>query len=276
MNCYMLLLLLLCCIFLYNVDSFQAIHHHHQHHHSLATKYLYHHHSHKQINIISINAINGDGDDGGRLYNAVFDKLNSIELPSSLKTSYTQVSSNLIESINNAVMNLDTTVITSWIQSKPWMDMMDTYITYITNINNNNNNNIINLLNSDNNHLLQDLVNMISMSELSINLPIITIVLTTLFIINGNSDNDDNAVGSPYDDNNYQYDQSISDRFYSNKQLYILRRILKLLYLTNSFNLKLLSDYLTKNLERNEKIRAVEALNLITQLGPTFIKLGIM
>lgn len=275
MNCYMLLLLLLCCIFLYNVDSFQAIHHHHQHHHSLATKYSYHHHSHKQINIISINSINGDGDDGGRLYNAVFDKLNSIELPSSLKTSYTQVSSNLIESINNAVMNLDTTVITSWIQSKPWMDMMDTYITYITNINNNNNN-IINLLNSDNNHLLQDLVNMISMSELSINLPIITIVLTTLFIINGNSDNDDNAVGSPYDDNNYQYDQSISDRFYSNKQLYILRRILKLLYLTNSFNLKLLSDYLTKNLERNEKIRAVEALNLITQLGPTFIKLGIM
>lgn len=275
MNCYMLLLLLLCCIFLYNVDSFQAIHHHHQHHHTLATKYSYHHHSHKQINIISINAINGDGDDGGRLYNAVIDKLNSIELPSSLKTSYTQVSSNLIESINNAVMNLDTTVITSWIQNKPWMDMMNNYINYITNINNNNNN-IINLLNTDNNHLLQDLVNMISMSELSINLPIITIVLTTLFIINGNSDNDDNAVGSPYDDNNYQYDQSISDRFYSNKQLYILRRILKLLYLTNSFNLKLLSDYLTKNLERNEKIRAVEALNLITQLGPTFIKLGIM
>ena len=150
---------------------------------------------------------------------------------------------------------------------------MNTYITYITNVNNNN---IINLLTTDNNHLLKDLVNMISMSELSINLPIITIVLTTLFIINGNSDDVDNAVGSPYDDNNYQYDQSISDRFYSNKQLYILRRILKLLYLTNSFNLKLLSDYLTKNLERNEKIRAVEALNLITQLGPTFIKLGIM
>lgn len=268
MSCRMLLLLLN-TIFLHNVCSFRAYYHHL--HHGVATRnpYYHHHHSHKQINIISINAINGD-DDGG-VFNTVFDKLSSFELLTSLKTSSTQVSSNLIEYINNAVINLDT-IITSWIQNKSWMDMMNTYITYITNANNNN---IINLLSTDNNHLLKDLINMISMSELSINLPIITIVLTTLFIINGNSDDVDNAVGSPYDDNNYQYDQATSDRFYSNKQLYILRRILKLLYLTNSFNLKLLSDYLTKNLERNEKVRAIEALNLITQLGPTFIKLGI-
>ena len=267
----LLLLLLLNIIFLHNICSFRAFHHHHHHHHyDVATRYSYYHHrhSHKQINKISINAISGD-DDGG-LFNTVFDKLSSFELLTSLKTSSTQVSSNLIEYINNAVINLDT-IITSWIQNKSLMDMMNTYITYITNVNNNN---IINLLTTDNNHLLKDLVNMISMSELSINLPIITIVLTTLFIINGNSDDVDNAVGSPYDDNNYQYDQATSDRFYSNKQLYILRRILKLLYLTNSFNLKLLSDYLTKNLERNEKVRAIEALNLITQLGPTFIKLG--
>ena len=70
------------------------------------------------------------------------------------------------------------------------------------------------------------------------------------------------------------YSVQKADMFYGSRPLYIFRRLVTLLKLTSAFNIKLLIDWKTGNLEKNSKERAKEALNLSTQLGPTFIKLG--
>jgi hypothetical protein len=70
------------------------------------------------------------------------------------------------------------------------------------------------------------------------------------------------------------YSVQKADMFYGSRPLYIFRRLVRLLNITSAFNIKLLIDWKTGNLEKNSKERAKEALNLSTQLGPTFIKLG--
>lgn len=136
-----------------------------------------------------------------------------------------------------------------------------------------------NLLNIQNTILSTDLQsNIISnLNDIVVNpyfLPTFTISYA-LSIIFGYINNEDDMVGSPYDDNNFIYSQKVSDDFYSTKPLYLFRRVTKLLTLTNTLSIKLLFDWLFKNLEKNQQSRAEEALSIITQLGPTFIKLGI-
>jgi len=70
------------------------------------------------------------------------------------------------------------------------------------------------------------------------------------------------------------YSVQKADMFYGSRPLYIFRRLARLANITSAFNIKLLIDWKTGNLEKNSKERAKEALNLSTQLGPTFIKLG--
>jgi len=70
------------------------------------------------------------------------------------------------------------------------------------------------------------------------------------------------------------YSVQKADMFYGSRPLYIFRRLARLANITSAFNIKLLIDWKTGNLEKNSKERAKEALKLTTQLGPTFIKLG--
>jgi len=86
---------------------------------------------------------------------------------------------------------------------------------------------------------------------------------------------DDSLVGNPYEGiQGARYDVVKANLFYGSRPLYVLRRMLRLISLTASFNWHLLLDWRTGNLQTNEKIRAKEALELCTKLGPTFIKLG--
>lgn len=70
------------------------------------------------------------------------------------------------------------------------------------------------------------------------------------------------------------YSVKKADMFYGSRPLYIFRRLLRLGQLTSAFNIALLIDWKTGNLEKNQPARAKDALALATQLGPTFIKLG--
>ena len=85
---------------------------------------------------------------------------------------------------------------------------------------------------------------------------------------------DDTSVESPYDAGTSTYSVESAAQFYRSKPLFVLKRLIKLAFITGAFNFKLLLDWRFGTLQKNEKTRAKEALVLSTQLGPTFIKLG--
>lgn len=103
-------------------------------------------------------------------------------------------------------------------------------------------------------------------------LPLFTLV--TVVLVLAGVGYDDELVGNPYSQSNPRFDAKLANRFYGARPLFVFRRLLKLALLTGGFNTKLLIDWKTGNLEKNEKERAKEALALATKLGPTFIKLG--
>ena len=104
-------------------------------------------------------------------------------------------------------------------------------------------------------------------------LPVFTIGYALLLVFGGIG-YDDSKVGSPYDAGTKTYSVEEAERFYGARPLFVLRRLLKLASITGAFNLKLLFDWRTAQVEKNQAERAKEALTLATQLGPTFIKLG--
>lgn len=80
---------------------------------------------------------------------------------------------------------------------------------------------------------------------------------------------------SPYDDNNIAiYDIQRAEKFYRHKPQLVIARLLKITSLVLNFNLKILKDWRFDELIVNESIRAEECVAVISQLGPTFIKLG--
>ena len=104
-------------------------------------------------------------------------------------------------------------------------------------------------------------------------IPIFTAIVTTLVVAGVGYD--DSKVGNPYDGLVApRYDVERANLFYGSRPLYVVRRMLRLIFLTAAFNWNLLIDWRTGSLSKNEKIRAKEALELCTKLGPTFIKLG--
>ena len=84
--------------------------------------------------------------------------------------------------------------------------------------------------------------------------------------------NDENI--GPYDGNAVTYNVDISEKFYNSKPGIVLKRLLRFSSITSAFNIKLLLDWKLNNIEKNQRVRAKEALILVNQLGPTFIKLG--
>lgn len=110
-------------------------------------------------------------------------------------------------------------------------------------------------------------------SAQSITLPLFTAIVAGLVFAGVGYD--DSKVGNPYDGLDApRYDVERANLFYGSRPLYVFRRMMRLLFLTAAFNWNLLIDWRTGNLAKNEKIRAKEALELCTKLGPTFIKLG--
>lgn len=81
-------------------------------------------------------------------------------------------------------------------------------------------------------------------------------------------------VETPYPGGANSYSPSKADEFYRKRPLLVASRLVGLLQATLSFQVKLLIDVATKSVERNEAERAKEALGLVEELGPTFIKLG--
>lgn len=80
---------------------------------------------------------------------------------------------------------------------------------------------------------------------------------------------------SPYDDDNIAiYDIQKAEKFYRHKPQLVIARLLKITSLVLNFNLKILKDWRFDELIVNESIRAEECVAVISQLGPTFIKLG--
>ena len=100
--------------------------------------------------------------------------------------------------------------------------------------------------------------------------PPLFLIINFIFILIGVGQNDSKIKVVDWT----TYSVQKADMFYGSRPLYIFRRLVRLLNITSAFNIKLLIDWKTGNLEKNSKERAKEALNLSTQLGPTFIKLG--
>jgi hypothetical protein len=70
------------------------------------------------------------------------------------------------------------------------------------------------------------------------------------------------------------YNPEHADEYFRKRPWLVLGRLLRILWLTSSFNFNLLLDWQFKNLKKNEQDRAREATHLLSNLGPTFVKLG--
>lgn len=79
---------------------------------------------------------------------------------------------------------------------------------------------------------------------------------------------------TPYVGGADSYSPDKATEFYSKRPLLVASRLVGLLQATLAFQVKLLIDWRFGWLEQNEKDRAREALALVEELGPTFIKLG--
>jgi predicted unusual protein kinase regulating ubiquinone biosynthesis (AarF/ABC1/UbiB family) len=92
----------------------------------------------------------------------------------------------------------------------------------------------------------------------------------------------DEEIGAPYAADRDAYDPVAADRFYISRLPTVISRLLKVGSITFSFNIRLALDYWAYcragkpegESWPNECDRAKEALELATQLGPTFIKLA--
>lgn len=137
-------------------------------------------------------------------------------------------------------------------------------------------NEISNLLlanNKNDNFFADFLINLGSTTVDPMTVPVFTLFVF-VYVVSGVG-YDDSKVGNPYrDSTSPRYDYKKSDLFYGSRPLYVLRRMFKLISLTSSLNINLFSDWRSGNLQKNEKLRAKEVLDLTTKLGPTFIKLG--
>lgn len=89
---------------------------------------------------------------------------------------------------------------------------------------------------------------------------------------------------APYEPGTSTYSPEKAAIFYQQRPLKVVKRVLKLVFLTGTFNAGLIFDWLILGkllkdeeysaLRRNEPRRAKVALGLCERLGPTFIKLG--
>ena len=82
------------------------------------------------------------------------------------------------------------------------------------------------------------------------------------------------AQASRYGTTVFQYDQQAINKYYRSRPWLVLWRAIKILWLFGNFILHLLIDRWTKQEVSNQPKRASELRQVLTTLGPTFIKVG--
>ena len=75
-------------------------------------------------------------------------------------------------------------------------------------------------------------------------------------------------------DNEWRYDPERINNYYKNRPLAVIRRLIALIFPGTAFGVRLLFDKLTGQIAKNEEKRAVELRDILTELGPTYIKIG--
>ena len=123
---------------------------------------------------------------------------------------------------------------------------------------------------------IKSILTALSSIDIPLNLELSLLSVTGLLTISAAfaSVPDPNIDEAPYPGTATGYNVEKADSFFNKRPLFVAKRAIQLSKITNAFILKLLIDWRTGNLEKNQPIRAKEALALATQLGPTFIKLG--
>lgn len=112
-------------------------------------------------------------------------------------------------------------------------------------------------------------------------------IITALFVGNAFISflmSPDDIEEAPYEPGTTTYNPDEAAEFYSKRPLLVMKRVLRLGFLTGALGTGILFDWLVLGklfkdeeytaLKRSEPQRAKEALVLCQQLGPTFIKLG--
>lgn len=112
------------------------------------------------------------------------------------------------------------------------------------------------------------------LSANSLTIPLWTLFVFVSVISGAGSSQTIESIGSPYPAGSTTYSKELAAQFFGARPLFVLRRLLTLGKITGSLQLKLLYDWRTGQLEKNEAERAVEALSLATRCGPTTIKLA--
>jgi len=84
----------------------------------------------------------------------------------------------------------------------------------------------------------------------------------------------DDKFKHPYVEGAAVYDPVLADKFYRSHPRLVLGRVFKILRLALGFNVRLLRDWRFGLMRDNQEARADELVDLLTQMGPTYIKLG--
>jgi len=75
-------------------------------------------------------------------------------------------------------------------------------------------------------------------------------------------------------DDEWRYDPDRINQTYRNRPLTVAKRLVALILPGTAFGIRLLFDKLRGRIAENEQKRAIELRNILTELGPTYIKIG--
>jgi len=75
-------------------------------------------------------------------------------------------------------------------------------------------------------------------------------------------------------DTDWRYDPERINNYYQNRPLAVVRRLIALIFPGTAFSVRLLFDKLTGRIRQNEEKRAIELREILTELGPAYIKIG--
>ena len=78
----------------------------------------------------------------------------------------------------------------------------------------------------------------------------------------------------PLSDNEWRYDPERINNYYRNRPLAVIRRLVALILPGTAFGVRLLFDKVRGRIAENEQKRAIELKEILTELGPTYIKIG--
>lgn len=75
-------------------------------------------------------------------------------------------------------------------------------------------------------------------------------------------------------DNEWRYDPERINNYYRKRPLAVVRRLVALILPGTAFGIRLLFDKVRGRIAKNEQKRAIELRSILTELGPTYIKIG--